>query len=133
PFYGDYVYNYNPNDYIGYNSTGSNPVGFNGYIAAGQAFFVLINDGATTPSNVTFNNAMRFDISTEGNPIPFDNTEFYRTTQIGKSQENRSVIEKHRHWLDLIAPNHRANSILVGYIENSTNGIDFLNDGYEFS
>src|SRR5690606_33074063 len=96
PFYGDYVYNYNPNDYIGYNSTGPNPPGFNGNIAAGQAFFVLMNDGATTPSNVTFNNAMRFGGSDPTNPIPFDNTEFYTTTQIDKSQGNRSAMEKHR-------------------------------------
>src|SRR5690554_1430542 len=133
PFYGDYVYNYNPNDYIGYNSTGSNPTGFKGYIAAGQAFFVLMDHNATTPSSVTFNNAMRFDGSNPTNPLPFDNTQFYRSSQIGKTQGNRSSSEKHRIWLDLIAPNNRANSILVGYIENATNGIDRLYDGYELS
>src|SRR5690606_2140763 len=57
----------------------------------------------------------------------------YRTAQAGKTQENNRAIEKHRIWLDLIAPNNRANSILVGYIENATNGIDRLYDGYELS
>ncbi|GGW68293.1 putative secreted protein (Por secretion system target) [Winogradskyella epiphytica] len=133
PFYGDYVYNYNPNDYIGYNSTGSNPAGFNGYIAAGQAFFVLMDHNASSPSMVTFNNTMRYDNSTPTNPLPFNNTQFYRAAPTAKSLEYGTEIEKHRIWLDLISPNNRANSILVGYIENATNGIDRLYDGYELS
>src|SRR5690554_7269708 len=59
-----------------------------------------------------------------------DNSQFYTTNK----HNNRTVeTEKHRIWLDLIAPNNRANSILVGYIENATNGIDRLYDGYELS
>lgn len=124
PFYGDFVYNYNPNDYIGYNSTGSNPAGFNGYIGSGQAFFVLMDHNATTPSNVVFNNDMRLDAG-----APVDNNQFYRTHE----RNNRSNYEKHRIWLDLITPSNTANSILVGYIENATNQFDRLYDGFELS
>ncbi|WP_417213270.1 CUB domain-containing protein [Bizionia sp.] len=125
PFYSDFVYNYNPNDYIGYNSTGSNPFGFNGNIGAGQAFFVLMDHNATSPSNVVFNNTMRFDSGF----APFDNNEFFRTQE----NTNRNSNEKHRIWLDLIAPNNTANSILVGYIQNATNDFDRLFDGFELS
>ncbi len=125
PFYGDYVYNYNSNDYIGYNSTGSNPFGFNGNIGAGQAFFVLMDHNAPTPSNVTFNNSMRLDSGF----APYDNNEFYRGTEYA----NRNFLEKHRIWLDLIAPNNTANSILIGYVQNATNDVDRLFDGFELS
>ncbi|RCU57829.1 GEVED domain-containing protein [Oceanihabitans sediminis] len=133
PFYGDYVYNYNKNDYIGYNSTGSNPAGFSGNIAAGQAFFVLMDHNASSPSMVTFNNSMRYNNSMPTNLFPYDNSQFFRTSQIDPVLTNRNALEKHRIWLDLIAPNNRANSILVGYIENATDGIDKLYDGIELS
>ncbi|TYB75779.1 T9SS type A sorting domain-containing protein [Bizionia myxarmorum] len=125
PFYGNYVYNYNANDYIAYNGTGSNPPNFNGNIGAGQAFFVLMNDGASTPSNVEFNNSMRFDSAL----APYDNNEFFRDGE----NTNRSPLEKHRIWIDLVASNNKANSILVGYIENATNYVDILFDGHELS
>ncbi|MGY0393167.1 CUB domain-containing protein [Bizionia sp. KMM 8389] len=125
PFYADYVYNYNANDYIGYNSTGSNPPGFNGNIASGQAFFVLMEHSATSPSNVVFKNEMRYDSGI----LPYDNNEFFRSNQV----TNRQSLERHRIWLDLIATNNTANSILIGYIENATNNLDRLYDGYELS
>src|SRR5690606_5884380 len=134
PFYGDFVYNYNPNDYIAYNSTGPNPTGFNGNIASGQAFFVLMDHNASqTGSNVIFNNEMRFDDSDPSNPTPFLNNEFFRTIQSPKPDTNRSSLERHRIWLDLIAPDNHANSILVGYVEDATNGIDRLYDGFDLS
>ncbi|OBX21499.1 MULTISPECIES: T9SS type A sorting domain-containing protein [Bizionia] len=123
PFYEDFVYNYNPNDYIAHNGTGSNPPGFGGDIAAGQAFFVLMEHAtASTNENVIFNNTMR--------SASLVNSEFYRTNN---ASENPLEIEKHRIWLDLIAPNNTANSILVGYIENATNDVDRLFDGFELS
>src|SRR5690606_27823368 len=122
PFYGDFVYNYNPNDYIAYNSTGSNPSGFGGDIAAGQAFFVLMEHAAATPSDIVFSNSMRNET--------LNNSQFYRTQE---PTESSSEVEKHRIWLDLIAPNNHANSILVGYVENATNGIDKLFDGFDLS
>lgn len=122
PFYGDYVYNYNPNDYIAYNLTGSTPPGFNGFIGAGQAFFVLMDHTATTPSNIEFNNTMRSGV--------YDNNQFYRTNDVDQSS---IPIEKHRIWLDLINSNNEAASALVGYITNATNDKDRLFDGDHFS
>ncbi|MBU2939714.1 T9SS type A sorting domain-containing protein [Lacinutrix sp. C3R15] len=122
PFYDGFVYNYNPNDYIAYNSTGSNPSGFGGGIAAGQAFFVLMEHTAPINSNVTFNNTMRNET--------LDNSQFYRTNETSQQTSN---IEKHRIWLDLISPNNNANSTLVGYVEGATNAQDRLFDGFELS
>lgn len=122
PFYGDYVYNYNPNDYIAYNLTGSSPSGFNGFIAAGQAFFVLMDHTAPSPSNLEFNNLMRSGV--------YDNNQFYRTNS---SEDSPNPIEKHRIWLDLINQNNQAVSTLVGYVTNATNDEDRLYDGDYFS
>lgn len=134
PFYGDYVYNYNPNNYIAFNNTGANPPGFNGNIASGQAFFVLMDHNAsTTGSSVVFNNNMRYDDTDPLNPSPYANNEFFRVMQRPKPHANRNTIERHRIWLDLIAPNDHANSILVGYVENATNGEDRLYDGFDLS
>src|SRR5690606_28949552 len=115
PFYEDYVYNYDAGDYIAYNSTGPNPSGFHGSIAAGQAFFVLMDHNAPTPSNVVFNNTMR--------NRTLDNGQFYR----------QNSIERHRIWLDLINSNNNAISTLVGYVEGATNGLDRLFDGDDLS
>jgi hypothetical protein len=122
PFYQNYVYNYNSNDYVAYNSTGSNPSGFDGKIASGQAFFVLMEHTAPVNSNVVFNNTMR-----DGT---LNNNQFYRTND---ASERTSNTEKHRIWLDLIAPNNTANAILIGYVEGATNSKDKLYDAFELS
>jgi len=124
PFYGDYVYNYNPNDYVAYNLTGSTPAGFGGYIGAGQAFFVLMDHAATTPSNLVFDNTMRNGI--------FDNTQFYRDGNPSES-DSETIIEKNRIWLDLIDSNNNASPILVGYITGASNDKDRLYDGNQLS
>ena len=124
-FYEDFVYNYNPNDYIAFNLTGSTPLGFNGSIGAGQSFFVEMLDNATTTETVTFNNSMRDPAN--------DNMQFYSPYPNNGVSVNDNPIEKHRIWLDLIAPGNLAHSILVGYVDGATNGDDRLYDGYEFS
>ncbi|TYA59705.1 T9SS sorting signal type C domain-containing protein [Formosa maritima] len=117
PFYGDFGYNYNPNDYIKYNHTGSAPAGFSGYIAAGQSFFVLMDHNTSSSSeSVIFNNTMR--------------NETYRNDQFYKTVED---VEHHRIWLDLIDSNNLATSILVGYVEGATNEQDRLFDGHDLS
>jgi hypothetical protein len=114
PFYADYVYNYNANDYIAFNSTGSNPAGFDGFIAAGQAFFVLMDDNTPNATEtIEFNNTMRNET--------YNNSQFYRSTET-------NVIERHRIWLDLIQSTNKSASTLVGYIEGATNDIDRLFD-----
>ncbi|PWI31177.1 hypothetical protein DI383_00445 [Flavobacteriaceae bacterium LYZ1037] len=124
PFYYDFLYNYS-DDYIDNNYTGSNPPGFNGDIAAGQAFFVLMLDdvnGTGVSEDVIFNNTMRHPT--------YDNGQFYRTNNSNSSSTN---MERHRIWLDLIDPNEIGTSILVGYVEGATNENDRLYDGYEFA
>ena len=137
PFYGDFVYNYDADNYIAYNVTGTNPPtppeDFDGNIASGQAFFVLMEDNPAVPQSatVTFNNSMRY-----GDPISdgYNNTQFLRLAADSETTEDSvNTIERHRIWLDLIAPNNKAISTLVGYIGGATNGIDRLYDGYEMS
>ena len=127
PFYENYVYNYDGNDYTEYNSTGSNPPGLNDYyIGSGQAFFVMMNHSATSGSNITFNNSMREVLST------YNNSTFFRTNDL-ENDTNRTVTERHRIWLDLLSPTTITNTILVGYVQNATNNFDRLYDGYDFS
>jgi hypothetical protein len=119
PFYQDFVYNYS-NDYIDNNYSGSNPPGFNGSIASGQAFFVQMLDNASTSEVITFNNSMRSPLN--------NNDQFYREA----ISEDTNTIERHRIWLDLITEDEEATSLLVGYIEGATNEKDRLFDGYDF-
>lgn len=129
PFYGDYYYNYDGNQYAEYNYTGSNPTGFDGNIASGQGFFVLMEDipGPTLSTNITFNNSMRY-FTISGDFDAYGNNSFFRT-----ANNNTNGIERHRIWVDLIKPNNEASSILIGYIENATNEVDRLYDAYELN
>ncbi|WP_178989951.1 CUB domain-containing protein [Winogradskyella schleiferi] len=123
-FYNDFDQSYNPNDYITYNLTGvtnPNPT-FAGEIASGQGFFVLsLNDNET--GSVTFNNSMRSN--------GYDNSDFYRTSSDDEEDET-STIERHRIWLNLIAPNQNSSSTLVGYVAGATQAKDRLYDAYTF-
>jgi hypothetical protein len=117
PFYGSYTSNYNANDYLAYNSSGSSvPNGFAGKIASGQGFFVVMQDGAEVTGNteqVVFKNTMR----------NADNSQFYRTSSVSPNTE-----EKNRIWLDLVDANSNACSTLVAYVQNATNGVDRMYD-----
>jgi hypothetical protein len=116
PFYNTFGYNYNTNDYIAYNTSGSvsGPSSFTGNIAAGQSFFVQMKDdtvtGAAGTATVTFNNTMRKDT--------YGNANFYRTANTN--------IEKNRIWLDLISSaTNEVSRTMVGYIEGATHNKDF--------
>src|SRR5690606_27225691 len=115
PFYGNYVYNYLESNYVAYNGSGSNPPLFGGNIAAGQSFFVEMEDGAGVNNTVTFNNSMRV-----GAP---DNANFLRITE----------IERHRIWLDLVNPNNADSTTFIGYFLDVTNAKDRLYDGHNLS
>lgn len=112
PFYQNFVLNYSVADYITYNALGGTQFGFDGRIAAGQGFFVLMNDSGAASSNATFNNSMR------------SNT--YRNDQFYRNSENNSTIsiEKHRIWLKLISPTGSSSDALVGYATGASNAID---------
>jgi hypothetical protein len=113
--------NYTFSDYAVYNFSGGIGAGIpvagannntpNGMIAAGQAFMIRgIFEGTTT---ATFTNAMR----EVGN-----NSQFFRTNQTSDLQRNRV-------WLDLKNNQGAYNQILIGYIENATDGFDNGFDG----
>ncbi|MFC7774653.1 hypothetical protein [Flavobacterium sp. GCM10027622] len=117
PYYQSFVYNYTSNDYVTYNASGSVPAGaFDGKIASGQAFFVRMKDDVAVPntSNAVFNNSQRSRIH--------NNSQFFRTT----NTTAEVATEKHRIWLDLVNPNNRATSQMIGYVEGATNADDFL-------
>jgi len=119
PFYGDYASNYSPTDYITFNSLGAvtGPLGFNGYIAGGQGFFVNMLDGTATTENVTFNNSLR--------DKTYDNSEFYRQNN---TSTEITTISKSRIWLDIVNSNHISDRVLIGYINGATNQKDRLFD-----
>lgn len=119
PFYGDFASNYSPTDYITFNSLGvvNGPLGFNGYIAGGQGFFINMLDGTATTENVTFNNSLR--------DKTYDNSEFYREHN---TSTELTTISKSRIWLDIVNSNHVSDRLLIGYIDGATNEKDRLFD-----
>ena len=121
PFYNSFVSNYATSDYITYNETGaSTQNGFDGKIAAGQSFFVVMNDGPALISSVTFNNAMRSKL--------YDNSQFYKNTTENKNTAGNP--EKNRIWLDIVAQNGEVARTLVGYIDGATTAKDRMYDAY---
>ncbi len=112
-FYGDFVTSYSPSDYIVHNGTGtvSGPNGFNGFIAGGQGFMVLMNDGSALTDNLTFNNSLR-DIS-------YANDQFYRLPQ---------TEELDRLWLSLSNEDGISERTLLGYLNEATDFKDRLYD-----
>ena len=125
PFYGNYSYNYNPSDYIIYNLSGSQngPDTYNGYIPAGQAFFVKYNnDDNASPiaasSTIKFKNTMRTDV--DGNS--YNNSQFYRNNTSTQS------LEKNRIWIDIVGTTSAYSRTMVGYIETATDNKDRLFD-----
>lgn len=114
PFYGNYGYNYDINDYITWNLSGSTIPGFTGYIAAGQGFFTKMLD-TNTSNNAVFNNSMR--------NTSYTNSEFFKT----KNSQKDNTIEEGRIWLDLVSPS-ASTTALIAYVNNATNERDKLYD-----
>lgn len=115
PFFGEFVFNYDIDDYTEYNYTGSTG-NFNGFIGSGQGFFVLMDDASASGTNLIFNNSMRDRTYESG-------VQFFRN-----SYENRENREHHRIWLDLIPPSRNVSTTLFGYIEGASDSIDKLFD-----
>lgn len=120
PFYGNYTYNYTAGDYATYTTLGGTntvPAGYggptpNGYIAAGQGFFVK----GTANGTARFTNSMR---------VSGNNNAFFRSANIGS--------EKQRVWLNLANAQGGFSQTLVGYAEGATLGYDRGYDGSSFS
>lgn len=122
PFYGTYQYNYTSGDYITHNGTGtvSGPAGFNGYIAAAQAFFVLMNDGPAATSSIQFNNTMR--------SRTYNNAQFYRNGNEMDASDNETISS--RIWLDIVNSNDQPVRTLIGYVDGATLNKDRIFDAY---
>ncbi|MCZ8329777.1 MAG: T9SS sorting signal type C domain-containing protein [Flavobacterium sp.] len=127
PYYYDFGLNYSDVDnYVLYNKMGvsSGSSVFNGKIASGQGFFVLMSDGpASTSGKVYFNNSMRYDTSSSF--APYNNSQFYRNTS---TSNNVQEEEKHRLWLDIVSSQGKSNRTLIGYAEDATNEKDRMYD-----
>lgn len=127
PYYYDFGLNYSSAaNYVVYNRMGvsSGSSVFNGKIASGQGFFVLMSDGpASTSGKVYFNNSMRYD--TNPSFAPYNNSQFYRTTS---TANNGSEEEKHRLWLDIVSSQGNSNRTLIGYADGATNEKDRMYD-----
>ncbi len=110
--FSDYaVYNFSGGIGAGTAVSGANNNTPNGMIAAGQSFMIKgIFEGTTT---ATFNNSMR-EVGNNGR--------FFRTNQATDPERNRI-------WLELKNNEGAYKQILVGYIENATNGFDNGFDG----
>ena len=114
PFYESFVYNYNLNDYLTYNFTGTSccpSAGSELYVGAGQGFFVQMKDGPAGSDVVNFTNSLR--------NASYDNSIFYRTTE-HHTESNLVDLERHRIWLDLIDFNSQSDRTLIGYVEGAT-------------
>ncbi|MFI0491238.1 T9SS type A sorting domain-containing protein, partial [Flavobacterium sp.] len=97
----------------------------NGYIAAGQGFFV-VSDSISVQKNIVFKNSMRV-----AGVLPGVNTnsQFFKTkgNTKGKSASSNS-IEKDRVWLNLTNDQGVFKQTLVGYITGATNDYDTTYD-----
>lgn len=116
PFYNNYGYNYDPNDYLTYNLSGpSIPGVFDGYIGAGQGFITRMSaTSASTSTMAVFNNSMRSKT--------YRNDQFYRNTN-----NNVNALPQGRIWIDLVSST-ASSSTLVAYVNGATNGKDQMYD-----
>lgn len=121
PFYGTFAYNYSANDYVKMNATGTSKSGVKGLIGSGQGFFIKMRkDTNSTTTNAIFTNSMR------GKAV--SNNQFFRSASSESGDDTETPEEKHRIWLNLVAPNEIASSALIGYVTDATNEIDRIFD-----
>ena len=121
PFYDNFVYNYNPLDYIPYNLTGnlasSNPDYF---IGAGQGFFVIMSDGSASSTTVNFTNTLRNKAYTNST-----GTNFFRLANPITTNDNQ---ELNRIWLDILKQEQLGGRTMFGYVTGATMQKDNLYD-----
>ncbi|MBC7642697.1 MAG: hypothetical protein H7174_10250, partial [Flavobacterium sp.] len=126
PFYQNFALNYNSNDYLSINFTGTTVPTASDLIQAGQAFMIQRKEGTQdlTGVDVVFNNSMRLNAG-----VPYANNAFYRSS----IQDNNLALtptERHRVWLDIIDVNsQKSSTALLGYVQGATQDEDNLFDG----
>ena len=148
PVNGQYTYN----DYATYNKTGGTgtvgvgkaaPSGIagsgnlnhyinnntpNGYIAAGQGFFVVCDTISISKNSIEFNNSMRVAVVKQGVNVN-TNSQFFKTKGNTKGKTaSTNAIEKDRVWLNLSNDQGVFKQTLVGYITGATNDYDTMYD-----
>lgn len=131
PFYNDFILNYSSSDYASWNklggvgtAAGSGGPAPNGFIAAGQSFFVR-SMSYSVGNNAVFNNSMR--------AATYSNSQFFRTGvdsgNTGNPNTEDDDFEKNRIWLNLTNNYNFFCQILIGYAEGATSGWDRGFDG----
>lgn len=123
PYYQNFGYNY-ADSYITYNKLAAVPDTYDGNIAAGQAFFVQVNDGQPEGS-IVFRNTMRYGPGVSKPILP--NNQFYRNGNPPVGEEEAEE-EKHLIWLSLVNADLMSSTMAIGYAEGATNGKDRLYD-----
>jgi hypothetical protein len=93
----------------------------NGNIAAGQGFFIKTVASGTA----YFRNGMRTGGTTN------TNNNFYRSASASSTVDDdpTAAYEKHRIWLDISNNSNGYKQLLLGYIQDGTDGMDRLFDG----
>jgi hypothetical protein len=117
--------NYNSNDYASFNLSGGVAASTggeipNGYIAAGQGFFMEVNNNGV----VTFNNDMRVMNTVD------ENTQFYKTSR-DKDVINdfEEFLNENKIWLSFTNKNGAFSQSLVAFLPKATNNYEANFDG----
>ena len=115
--------NYNPGDYASFNLSGGVAADSggdipNGYIAAGQGFFMDVSQNG----EVTFNNDMRVA------NINNENTQFFKSTNT-KDKEVPVYNNKNRIWLSFSNEKRVFSQSLIAFLPKATDGFENNYDG----
>ena len=115
--------NYNPDDYASFNLSGGVAAGTggeipNGYIAAGQGFFMDVKDNGI----ISFNNDMRVSNITD------ENTQFYKSSKV-KSNADIENSETNKIWLNFSNEKGAFGQTLIAFVPGATNTYEPAFDG----
>ncbi|NOQ91544.1 MAG: hypothetical protein GQ552_02380 [Flavobacteriaceae bacterium] len=117
--------NYNPNDYASFNLSGGIAASTggeipNGYIAAGQGFFMEVEDNGV----VTFNNDMRVVNTVD------ENTQFYKSTNDKEdSNSDELLLDENKIWLNFFNDKGVFSQSLIAFLPNASDSYEGNYDG----
>lgn len=117
--------NYNPNDYASFNLSGGVAATTggeipNGYIAAGQGFFMDVSQNGL----ISFNNDMRVVNKTD------ENTQFFKSSTTKKEEKAISVQnDKNKVWLSFTNKKGVFSQSLIAFLQGATDGFESNYDG----
>jgi len=123
PFYDNFPQNYDVSNYLVFNATAPTDPEFDGFIGAGQGFFVKAKTSGS--GSVRFENNMRF----KDGEANYNNTQFFRNAD-GEEGESSNLTdsEKQLIWLALTNEASVSTVAVVGYVAGATNNEDNLYD-----